>query len=57
MQKKGFGVNFITIISKEQDRVIGLVLVDNSDIPEDNLKIDTIEIKNIAERMQELINT
>jgi len=57
MYRKGFGVKFITMISKEQDKIKGLVFVDDSDLPEGNLKVDTEDINNIAKRIQEAINT
>ena len=52
MIKKGFGVKIIAMISKEQDCIVGLVFMDNSDLAEGNLKVDLEDIDDIAIKMQ-----
>jgi len=57
MRKKEFGVKMVTMISKEHDRMVGLVFVDDADLPEENLKVDTNTIDDIAISMQQAIDT
>ena len=56
MYRKGFGVKFITVISKEPDHIIGFIFVDNTDLEEGNLRSTLDSFDKVAERMQLAIN-
>ena len=50
-RKKGFGVKFITAISKIADQVIGFIFVDDADLVEGNLKSTIENFEEVVERI------